>query len=199
MNVLRLLLFIAITVFTATCQLKNATESSPLSNKAKVQKSNRAKLIIQQEKKGTETGVYQQKLELREPLTVNGKKVAGRHRFELSSTANYPGDKPACISERCSVIILHEKPIKGGWQYSKSSKVVWVVDGQNTSPEKIIQAPIEFEDGEWWESLITRPSCETFQQLASAKTAELRIDGALLKLSDEEIAALKEFVTAIGY
>lgn len=199
MSVPKLLLFIVVTAFTTTCQVKNATDSSPQGNKAKVQKSKRAKLIIQQEKKGTETGVYQQKLELREPLTVNGKNVAGRHRFELSSSANYPGDKPTCISERCAVIILHEKPIKSGWQYSKVGKVVWVVDGQNTSPEKVIQSPIEFEDGDWWESLITRPDCETFRQLAAATTVELRINDAVLKLSDEEILALKEFVTAIGF
>lgn len=156
-------------------------------------------MIIQQEKKGTETGVYQQDLELREPLTINGRKVADRHTFELSSTANYAGDTPACTSEQASVTILHGKPKKSGWQYAKVSKVVWVIDGQSTSPEKIIQAPIELEDSEWWESIITRPSCQTFQQLASAKTAELRVDGAVLKLSDEEITAWKEFATAIGY
>jgi len=199
MNIRRLLLFIAIAVITATCQLKKVTETSPAGTIPKAPKSNRAKLLVQKEKKGTETGVYQQKLELREPLTINGKKVSDRHRFELSSTANYPGDKPACISERSSVNILHEKSKKSGWQYLKVSKVVWVVDGQKTSPEKIIQSPIEFEDGEWWESLITRPSCTTFQQLATAKTAELHIDGAVLKLSDEEIVALKDFTTAIGY
>lgn len=166
---------------------------------ANVQRSKRAKLIVQLEKKGTETGVYQQDLKLDGPVMVKGKPVAGKHKIELGSIANYPGTKPACISPQVAMNILHEKPIKGGWQFPASAKVVWVIDGQNTSPKRINQRPIEKEDGEWWESLITEPDCETYRHLATATTAELHINDAVLALTAEEIATLKEFSNAIGY
>lgn len=192
--------FVCITLLLgAGCSLPQPKGQNTLGDKADVKSGKRSKLIIQKEKNNTETGVYMHDLELREPLMVNGRPVPGKRRFEIGINGNYVGEKRSCEPIRYALIILHEKPEKTGWQYSPKTKIVWVIDGKETRPGKIIQAPIEKEDGEWWESLITRPDCETFRQMASAVSAELHINDAVIKLQPDEIAAIKEYAVAIGF
>lgn len=186
-------------VMASSCAPPKNQNPSTLGNKADVRRSNRAKLIVQEEKNGTETGVYQQDLKLTTPITVNGKPIAGKHSLEIGSTGNFPANKPGCYPTKTSMIILHEKPKKDGWQFPKNAKIVWVIDGKMTSPKKVIESPIELEDGKWWESLITEPECETFKQFGTAKDAELRINDAVIRLSAEEIATIKEFTSVLGY
>lgn len=182
------------------CNFARDKRSSPSAdNKPNVQRSSRAKLIVQKEKSGAETGVYLHDLELRGPALLKGKPMPGKHRFEIGINAGYPGEKQACLPTRSALIILHEKPSRSGWQYPAQAKVVWNIDGQKTVPKKVIQQPIEKEDGEWWESLITEPDCETFRHLAGGQQAELSINDVLIKLSPEEIAELKRVANALGF
>lgn len=199
MNLHCAIFLITIVISAAACNLPSAKVRNTLGDKADVKNGKRSKLIIQKEKKNTETGVYMQDLELREPLMVDGKPDKGKHRFEIGINGNYFGEKRSCEPIRYALIILHEKPVKTGWQYPSNANVIWAIDGKETKPEKIIQRPIEKEDGEWWESLITRPDCETFRQMASATSAEIRINNAVIKLQPDEIAALKEYAVAIGF
>lgn len=108
---------IVILIGAAGCNLPSAKVKNTLGDKADVKNGKRSKLVIQKEKKNTETGVYMHDLELREPLMVDGKTVPGKRRFEIGINGGYVGEKRACEPVRYALIILHEKPVKTGWQY----------------------------------------------------------------------------------
>ena len=160
--------------------------------------SPKPKLLIQREKKGTETGVYQQHFKIVSPVKVNSEVISGNHKIELTNMATYPGGVPKCVASSLVMNVLHEKPDKGGWQFSNSPKVSWVVDGQTTHAVKVLTHAIEFEDGNYWETVIAQPTCQTFEQLGNGKVAEIHIDDAVVEFTQYDLDAFKEFASALG-
>jgi hypothetical protein len=191
-----LLLFFAALGCSENTQPAAAKKSETSGDKQNVAK-NGAKLLIQSEPKNR-TGIYQSDFKILQPIVVSGKKVDGQHSIELNNQASYTGTTAKCDAESLVIDILHGKPSRSGWQFPRNAKLTYVADGVEMKPIKVIQKSLDEEDGEYWEALISQPSCEAIQKIASAKTAALKVDAAVITLSDSDISAFRDFAAAIG-
>jgi hypothetical protein len=163
-----------------------------------VNKYKQAKLLVQKEPKGS-TGVYHQHFKISSPLSVNGSLASGDHSFELTNTANFKGDQPRCVSKATALLINHSTPSQATWHFPPFAKFAFVADGESFKPEKVIQSPPEFEDGEYWETLIIQPPCEMYAKLSKASTVEIKMGDGSIKLTPDEITDYQRFTAAIGF
>jgi hypothetical protein len=159
---------------------------------------NGARLRINSEPKDR-TGIYQDNFKIAQPVKINGKNIEGVHNIELSNMAGFSGSTPRCEIESLVINVLHGKPKTAGWQYPRNAKLSFIIDGADLKPNKVTQMDLDEDEGQYWESLISQPTCEIIQKMATASSVVLKIDNATIELSETDRAALKEFAATIGF
>ncbi|MFL6373874.1 MAG: hypothetical protein ACJ73D_04320 [Pyrinomonadaceae bacterium] len=156
--------------------------------------------ITVDEKPGQAVSLSQGTIWIKQPLLVNGNKVEGD--ISLVNSASYPPGAPTCKDPFAVMKIDHIKPSLDGWQYSKDTKISYIVDGVEMKPtsDGLPPAPPtpSTDHTIYLERITVSPTCDTWQKIANSGSTQIRIGDALVDLSDHDRSVIKEFASAIG-
>ena len=158
-------------------------------------------------KPGERVGVSQDAFQVLQPIMTAGKPIDGEHRIELRNSGGYAPGPPTCEPASLILHIVHRKNVLTGWQFPAKARISYIVDGvemkANTNSmldafaEAANKGPV-LDHGEYVETLVTKPTCETLEKLANAQSAKIKINDATIDLSETDRTVFKEFASAIG-
>jgi hypothetical protein len=169
--------------------------------KAGVEYKHGTKIIVQYLPAKDETNIYQQEFKVQPELISNGQKVKGKHTFEIHNMATYSGRKPSTIPTNLSFTLTHSTSSRNEWRYLQKAKFIVVADGERVEMPVYSQTELKKDapsDKEFYEALIIQSTYDMYSKIANAKNVELQIGTGSFRLSDENIAAFRDFASYLN-